>query len=118
MSLQWFFNKVVTFQRPRNVKDTSGGPLRSSPTDWDDVVLASAVPCSVQPLRYTEKYTAAQAQTNITHRIYMDTFVPVKKGDRAVMTDEHRTIIFVVQELKEFAGRDTIWVVDAREQMA
>jgi head-tail adaptor len=103
-----FFSESITLQRPTITQDELGGSIRT----WADVLDASTIPASIQPLSTSEKITQGTRLLGVTHQIYIQAEPIFKRGDRVrTKRGDYYRIVGIRNEILF----DKLWVLDARE---
>ena len=106
-----FLDHEATFKRLDKVQaDASGAPRK---TDYKPVPTLVGVPCRLRPTDAKTLMLYAQRQMRVSHRVYFDRKLAVRRGDRIDFT--HGPVMLVVgwfdtDELGE------LFVVDCEEQ--
>ncbi len=110
MSISSLLNKSISCTRPIPGKDSSGGSTRNfQPVPG----LPSSIPAAIQPLSDLERQKWASREVFLTHKIYVDRDLDLKKQD--VVTDQSSTK-YVVHSFQNEAGRDYVWSIHCHEQ--
>src|SRR5262245_59522643 len=110
MSLSSLLNTSISCQRPLQGKDTSGGSTRNfQPVPG----LPSSIPATIQPLSDMERQKWASREVFLTHVIYLDQNLALKKQDR--VTDSTGTI-YVVHSFQDEGGRGEVFSIHVHEQ--
>ena len=108
MSLSSLLNSVCTIEKPVYTKDAAGGPVPSYTT------LASLVACTIQATSGSASFKFGQRQIFITHRIYFDRDVGIKRGYRVKDAIGQYYVVYAYGEL---AGRSFLWRADVTLQL-
>jgi head-tail adaptor len=109
MSLAALFNRTVTLERPVVTRDGSGASKRV----WVVVQEAQDIPCAIQPVSATSRIALGQRMNYVTHKVYLDQDIGLKRKDRLRDQDGR---LYLVVGYENSAGRDELWIVHVREQ--
>jgi SPP1 family predicted phage head-tail adaptor len=110
MSLRSMFRHTITVERGRKTRDPSGGSL----VQWDPVSTAMNVKADIQPLSSADRMVFGQRMLYVTHHIYCEQNLGLKRGDR-ITADTGQ--IFITKGFYDTAGRGRLYVIEAREQL-
>lgn len=105
-------NSTVTLERPQVTLDESSGAKRET---WNPVTGSINVPASVQPVNSQVRHALASRQISISHRIYTNTDLKPKRGDRVVTSSG---TYFLITGFFNQAGRNKVYLIEAREVLA
>jgi len=103
-------NSYISLERPVITLDEDAGSKREV---WTVVEGAKDIPASIQPVSAIVRHEYAARQIIVTHRIYTRTNLNPKRGDRI---KPHKSgSYFVVSAFYNLAGKNEVFVIEARE---
>jgi hypothetical protein len=101
---------TVTLERPYIILDQVAGSKRET---WNPVSGSQNIPASIQPVSAQVRQDFASRQIIITHRIYTRTDLKPQRGDR--IRPNKGTVVYMVTGYYNQAGRDEVYMIEARE---
>lgn len=103
-------NAFISLERATITIDELAGSKREV---WNSVEGSENIPASIQPVSSIVRHEYASRQIIITHRIYTRKNLNPKRGDR--LRPSKSEIYYVVSGFFNVAGRNEVFVIEARE---
>lgn len=109
MSLQSLLNRSISLRRPIVTKDRSKGSVKS----YQLVENAVDIPARIEPLSVEDRVAFGQRMLYVTHKIYLDTDIAVRRGDH-ILSDQSQQ--FILRGYRKAAGDGRLFVIECKEQ--
>ena len=89
IGIDGFLDHTVSVLRPNIGQDASGAVTK----DFQPVTGLTDLPCSLRPLDARSRMQYQQRQMNVTHKVYFDSPIDLKRGDRFDTDHGHRYLV-------------------------